>query len=216
MYRDDAGMELYKLKELGFNPLSVLDIGAHTGQFYGWAHQAWPEAIIWMIEANNCHEQVLKNISPNVVISMLGNENKDDVNFYTRIDKPHTQGAGYYLEKGYGDLAMVIKKRMQKLDDIFDEDVEFSLIKIDVQGAERDIITGGRILCKKSSVIILEVSYFDCNIGAPLSDEVIEFMNDFGFAGELCLGEHYSNELEWVGKIVQRDLAFFNKDKWEL
>ena len=215
MYSGSEIMGLSDVKALGFNPFTILDIGAHTGQFYNWAHSTWPDAIIWMVEASDIHESVLKSISENYIIAMLGNENKENVNFYTRSDKPSTQGAGYYEEVGYEHLCMTMKKSMKKLDDIFNADTEFSLIKIDTQGAEKDIIEGGRILCKKASVIILEVSYVNTNLGAPLAEEVISFMHDFGFAGELCLGEHYSRESQWAGQIVQRDLAFFNKEKWE-
>ena len=82
----------------------------------------------------------------------LSDDNKK-IKFYTRKDKPHTQGAGYYLEKGYGDLAMIIEKSTQRLDDIFDDNTKFDLIKMDVQGAEIDIVRGGQNLCKKASLI---------------------------------------------------------------
>ena len=213
MYTGDEIMRLDQIKQLDFNPDTILDIGAHTGQFYGWAKQTWPNSVIWMIEANDVHEQSLKAISDNYVIAMLGDENKDNVNFYTRSDKPHTQGASFYEESEYGELSMIIPKTMKKLDDIFDEDTTFELIKIDTQGSELDIIRGGRNLCKQSSIIILEVSYVDCNIGAPMAEEVIEFMGDFGFTEKMSVGEHYSKIPKWDG-LVQKDLVFFNRNKW--
>ena len=216
MYKDDAGIQLYKLAEMKFNPTTILDIGAHTGQFYGWSKQIWPEAVIWLIEASDIHESTLRNISPNVIIAMLGNKNRENVDFYTRSDKPHTQGASYFEEWGYEHLCMTMKKTMKKLDDIFDDNTEFDLIKLDTQGSEKNIIEGGQKLCKKASVIILEVSLVETNILAPLADEVISFMHDFGFNNEICLGEHYSREPQWANMVVQRDLAFFNRDKWEI
>ena len=62
MYIPGEELKLSKLKELGFNPNTILDIGAHTGQFYSWAKNVWPQSFIWMIEANECHEPVLNNI----------------------------------------------------------------------------------------------------------------------------------------------------------
>jgi hypothetical protein len=35
MYRDGKTMELEKIKQMGIDPQCILDIGAHTGQFYG-------------------------------------------------------------------------------------------------------------------------------------------------------------------------------------
>ena len=61
-YIEGEELNLNKLKDLGFNPSTILDIGAHTGQFYGWAKKIWPQAFIWMVEANSCHESKLKNI----------------------------------------------------------------------------------------------------------------------------------------------------------
>ena len=42
MYNQGEKLKLNKLKELGVNPNTILDIGAHTGQFYGWAKNVWP------------------------------------------------------------------------------------------------------------------------------------------------------------------------------
>ena len=56
-------MRLNEVKELGINPTSILDIGAHSGQFYRWAKPVWPNSVIWMIEANHLHEGVLKNLT---------------------------------------------------------------------------------------------------------------------------------------------------------
>ena len=51
-YKQGESIQLNRLKELEFNPKTILDIGAHTGQFYKLAKNIWPETFIWMIEAN--------------------------------------------------------------------------------------------------------------------------------------------------------------------
>ena len=62
-YKQGESIQLNRLKELEFNPKTILDIGAHTGQFYKLAKNIWPETFIWMIEANECHENTLKSIT---------------------------------------------------------------------------------------------------------------------------------------------------------
>ena len=58
MYRLGESMKLEYLKnKLGFNPETILDIGAHTGQFYGWVKNVWPDSFVWMLEANDCHTE---------------------------------------------------------------------------------------------------------------------------------------------------------------
>ena len=56
-YREGESMRLDEVKKFIINPVAILDIGAHSGQFYGWAKNMWPNSVIWMIEANYLHEQ---------------------------------------------------------------------------------------------------------------------------------------------------------------
>jgi len=104
-------------------------------------------------------------------------------------------------------LVMKIPKKLQKLDNIFTDDTTFEVIKMDTQGSELDIMKGGKNLCKRASIIILEVSLVDLNEGAPIYDEVAVFMEDFGFEERMSIGEHYEGD-----EIIQRDLVFLNKE----
>jgi len=210
-YEIGNNLRLYKLKELGFNPKTILDIGAHTGQFYTWSKQVWPDAFIWMVEANDCHEKDLKKVISSDIdrytIATMGDIERE-VKLYTRKDKPHTQGASYYKETNYWDipqLVMEIPKTLQTLDSMFTDDSIFDFIKMDTQGSELDIIKGGKGLCSKAKYILLEVAVTQYNDNAPLENEVITFMNDFGFSGELTIGEHYNGN-----KIIQKDIVFKN------
>ena len=212
-YRDGEVMRLNEVKELGINPTAILDIGAHSGQFYGWAKPVWPNSVIWMVEANPLHEETLEGITQfindNYLISALGDEERE-VTFYTRKDKPWTEGNSYYKELNYWDIPQLVQEnttKLQKLDNIFTGDTVFELIKIDTQGSELDILKGGKNLCKKASVIILEVSYIEYNEKSPTADEVIKFMKDFGFEEKMSIGEHYIDD-----EIVQKDIVFLNKN----
>ena len=213
MYREGESMRLEEVKDLILEPNYILDVGAHTGQFYRWAKNVWPWSVVWMIEANEVHERTLKNMTIGTddayLIATLGDEERD-VTFYTRSDKPHTEGASYYKENAYWDipqLVMKIPKKLQKLDNIFTDDTTFEVIKMDTQGSELDIMKGGKNLCKRASIIILEVSLVDLNEGAPIYDEVAVFMEDFGFEERMSIGEHYEGD-----EIIQRDLVFLNKE----
>ncbi len=211
-YKLGETMRLEEIRDLGINPKNILDIGAHTGQFHGWAKRVWPDSVIWMIEANPLHDRILRDITKDTnddyLMAALGDEEREVI-FYTRSDKPHTEGYSYYEESNYWDLQHLVQKSkvtLQKLDNIFTDDTTFEVIKLDTQGSELDILKGGEVLCKKASVIILEVAYTEYNKGAPLSDEVISFMKDFGFEEKMSIGEHYDGD-----KIIQKDLVFSNK-----
>ena len=208
-------MKLQEVKSIIGDPIAILDVGAHTGQFYSWAKNVWPNSIIWMIEANEVHESVLQSITENnndnYFIATLGDKERD-VKFYTRSDKPQTEGASYYKESNYWDipqLVLEIPKKLQTLDELFEDGGEFQLVKLDTQGSELDILRGGESLCKKAEAIILEVSYVEYNEGAPLAEEAIEFMKDYGYSNHIEIGEHYSIEPQWKDRIVQKDLCFY-------
>ena len=216
MYKEGSEMRLDKVHDKFGIPNVILDIGAHRGQFYSWSRKVWPETPIWMIEANDIHEPYLKAIcdeseNDNYVISTLGDMERD-VKFITRSDKPHTEGASYYKEANYWDIPQLVKeipKTLQTLDELFEESSQFDLIKLDTQGSEVDILKGGSNLCQKAVAIIVEVSYVEYNEGAPLADEVISFMKDYGYGKHIEIGEHYSNEPQWKDIVVQKDLCFY-------
>ena len=210
MYRDGEGM---RLSDIQLMPKDVLDIGAHTGQFYKWAKSAWPYCNVFMIEANPLHENTLLNLTANTkdeyMISALGDKERE-VTFYTRSDKPHTEGNSYYKEANYWDIPQLVQEEtvtLKKLDDIFDKEKVFDLVKMDTQGSELDILKGGKKLITKATAVILEVAYIEYNLGAPTSDEVIKHMNNIGFEEIMSIGEHYEGE-----EISQKDLLFLNKE----
>ena len=141
-------------------------------------------------------------------IAALGDEERE-VTFYTRSDKPETEGNSYYKEANYWDIPQLVQENtmtLQRLDNIFKDSYVFDLIKIDTQGSELDILKGGKDLVSKSKAIILEVAYIEYNLGAPSSDEVIEYMRDIGFENKMSIGEHYEGE-----DVSQKDLLFINR-----
>ena len=212
-YKPGETMRLNEVKELGIDPVAILDIGAHTGQFYRWAKAVWQNVPVFMIESNPLHEGKLRNMTfymdDDYLIAALGDEEKE-VTFYTRSDKPHTEGNSYYKEKNYWDIPQLVQEsivRLQRLDDLFEDEAVFQLIKIDTQGSELDILRGGENLVSKASVIILEVAYTEYNVGAPTYEDVVEYMNEIGFEEKMSIGEHYDGN-----DIVQKDLVFLNKE----
>lgn len=200
-------MNLYKIQEY-FLPYRILDIGANIGQFHKLAQNTYPEAFIFSIEASPECEQALKEITPNYYIGLLAKDNSE-YDFYSRKDAPTGTGNSIYRELTHfysDDKLEILKQTGIKLDDLFEEDSEFDLIKIDTQGSELDIISGGLNLCKKAKGIILEVSLTQYNEGAPLYDEVISFMENLGFRKEAILDEARNHGSH------QQDILFINEN----
>ena len=212
-YRNGETMRLEEVRDMGINPNTILDIGAHTGQFHSWAKRVWPDVGVFMIEANPLHESHLDKLAmmngDKYLIAALGDEERE-VTFYTRSDKPHTEGNSYYKEHNYWDIPQLVqetKVTLQKLDNLFEDNAVFDIIKVDTQGSEIDILKGGKDLVSKAQAIILEVSFIEYNEGAPTAEETIDYMNEIGFEEKMSIGEHYDGET-----IVQKDLLFTNKE----
>ena len=213
MYRTGETMRLEEVRDMGINPNAILDIGAHTGQFHSWSKRVWPDVGVFMIEANPLHESHLDKLAmmngDNYLIAALGDEERE-VTFYTRSDKPHTEGNSYYKEANYWDIPQLVqesKTKLKKLDNMFEDDATFELIKIDTQGSELDILKGGEELVKRALAVVLEVSLIEYNEGAPSAEETINYMNKIGFEERMSIGEHYDGET-----IVQKDILFTNKE----
>jgi FkbM family methyltransferase len=200
-------MQLYKVQDY-FHPYRILDIGANIGQFYQEARQSFPEAFIFSIEASPDCEAPLKQLTDNYYIGLLAKDNSE-YDFYSRKDAPTGTGNSIYRELTHfysDDKLDILKQTGIKLDDLFEEDSEFDLIKIDTQGSELDIISGGLNLCKKAKGILLEVSLTQYNEGAPLYDEVISFMKNLGFRKEAILDEARNHGSH------QQDILFINEN----
>lgn len=132
-----------------------------------------------------------------------------EVNFYKNRNNLICTGDSIYREltEHYNDTSVLIQRRVtETLDDIFPNGTEFDLIKLDTQGSEIDIIKGGQILCKKSKLILMEVSIEKYNQDSPLYDEVIAFMHSINFEKIDELEDHFLN-----GKLIQKDILFINK-----
>jgi hypothetical protein len=67
--------------------------------------------------------------------------------------------------------------RLAMLHDLPDPD----LIKVDVQGAELDVLRGGTDVLGKAKVVLLECPVVDYNQGAPTMHEYLRFMDERGF-----------------------------------
>jgi FkbM family methyltransferase len=189
-----------------FQPHRILDIGANIGQFHSMAKQSFPLSFVFSIEASRECEDSLKAITENYYIGMLAKDNSE-YEFYKRKGDPTCTGNSFYREltQFYTDDQLdIVNEKGIMLDDLFEENSEFDLIKIDTQGSELDIITGGINLCKKSKAILLEVSLTQYNEGAPLYEEVLEFMKGIGFMPVEILDESRNHGAH------QLDILFIN------
>lgn len=199
-------MNLYKIQQY-FYPYRILDIGANIGQFHTQARSLFPESYIFSIEASPECEPYLQKITENYYIGLLARDNSQ-YSFYSRKNDPTCTGNSMYRELTpfYSDDQLDIKNMSGvRLDDLFENDSEFELIKIDTQGSELDIMSGGMDLCKKAKGILLEVSLTQYNENSPLHQEVLDFMSAMRFKAVDILDESRNHGSH------QQDILFLNE-----
>jgi FkbM family methyltransferase len=190
-----------------FEPRTILDIGAHVGEFNMFCNYYFPNSYILSIEGNKDCEEALKAKNINYLICLLGDENKKTI-FYKNNDCLGTGHSIYKELTRHYDEQILIKEELdlKTLDFLFEKNninVHFDLIKIDTQGSEIDILKGAKNTIKNTKGILLEVSYKPYNENAPLEYEVIKYMENIGFL--------LKEELDNNPNVGQRDLLFIRE-----
>lgn len=89
------------------------------------------------------------------------------------------------------------------------------MIKVDVQGAELDVLEGAQQALSEAEVIVLEVSLFEFMKGAPQFFDVVSYMKKHGFvAYDIIHGWNrpLDNALGQVDIFFVKENGMFRKD----
>jgi FkbM family methyltransferase len=202
---DNTQEKLFLLRERGFIPTRIADIGANVGQFYNLFKGIFPESEILSIEGNPKCEDELKLVNPNYLISLLGSEETEKT-LYVNKNYDKCTGASIYKEttEYYNDCDE-IKLKTKTLDSL---NQRFDFIKIDVQGAELDILKGGIKTILNCDFLLIELSIKKYNEGASLIGDVVCFLNHFNFKTYDIFSQFYFNN-----ELTQVDILFVNEYK---
>jgi FkbM family methyltransferase len=197
---------LLRLRSLGFSPATIYDIGAYRGGWTRLAGEVFPDARFVLFEANADHAAELAQYRH--VIVALGAEDDGAKQFYVPRQGDVT-GASLYIENTahYAPSNLDIRHvETARLDTIMARDrlPPPDLIKIDVQGAELDVMAGAEHALQSARAIVIELSFIDYNRRAPLIAEVFAGVDRRGFkCADLC--EVHRSE---HGFVLQLDLLF--------
>ena len=141
----------------------VLDIGAHIGLYsMPLSRRIALEGKVYSFEPSSINRAYLKqhlklNNINNVEVQacLVGRENLDAVDFYEDQNQVNPMG-GLILMDNIKNNAVVVSKRMVTLDQFCkDMKIKPDLIKVDIEGAEIDLLWGGIEIIKRSHPTIV-------------------------------------------------------------
>lgn len=173
--RVDMFARLRNLKSKGFNPDSIVDVGANQGDWTTRTSRIWPKARMFMVEGTPDKEARLKSIGHPFEITLLGDATKTvPMNIDNRQGTGGT-GNGIFRESAApaGGFRLVDRK-MTTLDELLASRGHPApqLLKLDVQGAELLVLQGARRTLESVEAILVEMSIVEWNVGAPFFFEV--------------------------------------------
>ena len=206
---------LKKMKDGGFEPKVIYDIGACVLHWTDKAKTVWPNATYVAFEAMDATRFIYEEEGMGHACGVLGSEDGKEIDFWENTENP----GGNSVYKENIELSPMadqlfnkpIRKYTGRLDTVVSQ-FGFQLpdlIKMDVQGAELDILKGAPEILKHCNNIILEMQHVDYNKGAPKADEIIKYLESIGFknvSGMFCGGDidgdyHFAREQNFVYKV---------------
>ena len=168
---------LSRLAEADFTPHVVYDIGAYRGAWSKAASEVLPSAEFLLFEANADNESHLSSTGYRYFIGALSGEDAAEKSLFLPLVGDST-GTSLYVENTshYADRNRQVRTvPTRRLDAVIASHrlPPPDLIKIDVQGAELDVMQGATMALASTSALILETSFVTYNKGAPLIAEVM-------------------------------------------
>ena len=191
---------LYKLKyKDDIEPKVVYDIGANCLHWYNQAKECWDNAEYYLMDGTKHFEFLYKRSGRKYSTDVLSDVDGKNVTYYENIQM---SGGNSYYELNYKDFPentipfknqhyTETQRITRSLDSIVRENnwKKPDLIKMDVQGAELDILRGAKETLKTCDHLILELQTKEFMKGAPMLQEVVEYLKTFGYELEsnICI-----------------------------
>jgi FkbM family methyltransferase len=197
------------LKDGGFQPVTVIDVGAYHGEWARMFKSIFPDSKVLMIEGQNNKAKILQEIcsffKSNVVfeIALLGAKDGEKVRFV------EMETGSSVLEESSPYNRNYVEKELVTLDSLvvrYPDFKKLDFLKLDVQGYELEVLKGASRLLAKTEFVLMEASLIPVNKGCPLISDVIEFMAEKDFR----ILDFCSQIRRKDGVLWQTDLLFIN------
>jgi len=202
---------LERLKELGFNPDFVIDVGASDGI---WSHiicRLFGNARFILAEplASRYRERNDYLFTNHPEFEVVETALSDRAGSMTIHLSPNLYGSSFFLTKGIAVHGQAVVVEVKTLDQVAAEKqiLGRGLVKLDVQFAEHLVLAGGSRFIEQVDAIAIELSLSSLPEGAKSFLEMLNLMDGLGF-------EYFDDVGEWrspKGVLKQKDVLFVRK-----
>jgi FkbM family methyltransferase len=169
---------------------TIIDIGANDGRFADFLARYFKPASVYVFEPLRSCLPALEALAadlPNVrVFNLALSDRSGTAPLYENSYPPSTSlyRVGETMRREFpfaaGETATVVD--LARLDDVvdpalLDRDI---FLKVDVQGAEAEVIRGGREVFGASACVLIEMTFISMYHGQPLFEEVHDLLHGLG------------------------------------
>lgn len=209
---------LHHAKKAGLSPATVIDVGAAYADFTVECHRVFPDVNYILVEPLEEYRPFLEAVSSSVpkaqyvLAAASARSGELTINVH-----PDLVGSSAYLEDENSNVNGVPRTVPAVALDFLVDDrgaIPPFLLKIDVQGAELDVLSGGERLLQSAEYVLLEVSFFEFFTGGPQFHDVVRFMHSRGFAAYDISDLQYrplDNALSQVNIAFVKQKGFFRE-----
>lgn len=205
---------LKRVKSLGYTPSTIIDVGANSAEWSRSVKSIFSESQYVLVEPQAEMEPFLQRFCQ---------ENMGSIYFLAGAGAEPGElaltmwddfaGSSFVIEKSDDWLASGKQRKTPiiTIDSLVqNKEIEIpDLVKVDVQGFEREVLKGATCCFGKTELFILETSMFSGQAVKPLFHELIDFMLERDYVAYDIIDRNYR---PYDGALGQVDICFVKKD----
>ncbi len=197
-------------------PATVVDVGVNHGQFLHLATRLWPGSRFLGIEPNAAIAAKIAKIYARdarvrIEACAVGDRDGTAELYLARDDQSssiHPPAENYYDDRAGDAIVGTETVALRRMDALLDGFAGPMFAKIDVQGAELEVLEGFGGRLADVAALVVEAPFEHAYVGAAGFDEIHAFLTAKGFSYEGSISQLTSKR---TGRVRQQDAVFVRK-----